>query len=129
MNDVHYYIPSLPAVPNLWLLISGLMFEGKPGRYPLPCNEGQYAVYSNDECSMINMRTNGTSHTYTHPNVSFKRCDIVVDYGFLRFFTLKTSCLNYNTNAYVHKRTSNDSGSVMSAFLLETLSPIELESN
>lgn len=74
MNDVHYYIPSLPYVPNLNLFVSGLLFETWPGRYLLPCGEGEYSVFTDPTTpseQRINMKTNGTSWVYSHQNILF----------------------------------------------------------
>lgn len=46
MNDVHYYIPQVPSCPNASFYVSGLQFEQTPGRYLLPCGEGEYSIYT-----------------------------------------------------------------------------------
>lgn len=49
MNDVHYYLPSLPASTfDSSVYVTGLLFEANTGVYNLPCNEGVYKVYSRE---------------------------------------------------------------------------------
>jgi len=71
MNDVHYYIPEMPDTPwELSYYVTGLQFETLPGTYHLPCSEGLYSVYTDDDnCNRILMRTNGNGTEYTHDNV------------------------------------------------------------
>jgi hypothetical protein len=83
MNDVHYYIPKIPLVDNVRMLVSGLSFEQITGRYLLPCGEGEYTVFCEGGSSYINMRTNGTNHVYSHPNQNVIRSEICIDFGFL----------------------------------------------
>lgn len=89
MNDVHYYLKSVPSCPQASFYVSGLQFEQTPGRYLLPCGEGEYSIYTDPsapEVQKVNMKTNGSGNIYSHGNIGLTFADVVIDMGYLRFF-------------------------------------------
>lgn len=88
MNDCHYYFDRMPQTPNLAItyFVTGLQFETLPGTYHLPCSEGHYSVYTEEQENKILMRTNGNGTQYTHANVQPTNTDTSVDFGWIRFF-------------------------------------------
>jgi len=85
MNDCHYYIPQMSIGGQIY--VSGLEFEKATGHFYLPANEGEYSVSIEDEegtlMNMVSMCPRGTDRPYSHPNVSFKEKDVVIDYGWI----------------------------------------------
>ncbi len=58
INDVHYYLGGyVPAYPCT-MYDSGIDFHCFPGHYRLPCNEGSFTVWANDDyLAQISMNT------------------------------------------------------------------------
>lgn len=120
MNDVHYYIPQLPEYDlDLTFYVSGLQFETLPGTYYLPCSEGSYSVYTNQEGeNRILMRTNGSQTEYDHLNVAPISAETCVDYGWIRFFTW--SGKDYSKNFYIPSSAQQVSGYPQANYFAET---------